>query len=73
MLDLYGNPTDELQDSVLILFGKGLKVGDAAQNTYSLTFKYKPIKGLSINATYYVADQLYAPYNIFEDQFYQEQ
>jgi outer membrane receptor protein involved in Fe transport len=27
---------------------------------------------LSINATYYVADQLYAPYNIFEDQFYQE-
>lgn len=72
VLDLYGNPTDELQDSVLILFGKGLKVGDAAQNTYSLTFKYKPIKGLSINATYYVADQLYAPYNIFEDQFYQE-
>ncbi|MEK9620163.1 MAG: TonB-dependent receptor [Flavobacteriales bacterium] len=72
VLDLYGNPTEDVQDSVLILYGSGLKVGDAAQHTYSLTFKYKPIKGLSINATYYVADQLYAPYNIFEDQFYQE-
>jgi len=72
VLDLYGNPTEDIQDSVLILYGNGLKVGDAAQHTYSLTFKYKPIRGLSINATYYVADQLYAPYNIFEDQFYQE-
>ena len=72
VLDLYGNPTEDVQDSVLILYGNGLKVGDAAQHTYSLTFKYKPIRGLSINATYYVADQLYAPYNIFEDQFYQE-
>ena len=44
-------------------------MGDAAQHTYSLTFKYKPVRGLSINATYYVADQLYAPYNIFEDQY----
>ena len=72
VLDLYGNPTEEVQDSVLILYGNGLKVGDAAQHTYSLTFKYKPVRGLSINATYYVADQLYAPYNIFEDQFYQQ-
>lgn len=72
VLDLYGNPTEDVQDSVLILYGSGLKVGDAAQHTYSLTFKYKPVRGLSINATYYVADQLYAPYNIFEDQFYQE-
>ena len=72
VLDLYGNPTEEVQDSVLILYGSGLKVGDAAQHTYSLTFKYKPVRGLSINATYYVADQLYAPYNIFEDQFYQQ-
>ena len=72
VLDLYGNPTEDVQDSVLILYGNGLKVGDAAQHTYSLTFKYKPVRGLSINATYYVADQLYAPYNIFEDQFYQE-
>ena len=72
VLDLYGNPTEDVQDSVLILYGNGLKVGDAAQHTYSLTFKYKPIRGLSINATYYVADQLYAPYNIFEDQFYQD-
>ena len=72
ILDLYGNPTDDIQDSVLILYGKGLKVGDAAQNTYSFTLKYKPIKNLSINATYYIADELYAPYNIFEDQFYQD-
>ena len=72
VLDLYGNPTEDVQDSVLILYGNGLKVGDAAQHTYSLSFKYKPVKGLSINTTYYVADQLYAPYNIFEDQFYQE-
>ena len=72
VLDLFGNTTDDVQDSVLVLYGKGLKVGDAAQNTYSLTFKYRPIKNLSLNATYYVADQLYAPYNIYEDQFYQE-
>ena len=72
VLDLFGNTTDDIQDSVLVLYGKGLKVGDAAQNTYSLTFKYRPIKNLSLNATYYVADQLYAPYNIYEDQFYQE-
>ena len=72
MLDLFGNTNDDVQDSVLVLYGKGLKVGDAAQNTYSLTFKYRPIKNLSLSATYYVADQLYAPYNIYEDQFYQE-
>tara|TARA_B100000035_G_scaffold192613_1_gene164412 strand:- start:4862 stop:7648 length:2787 start_codon:yes stop_codon:yes gene_type:complete len=72
VLDLFGNTTDDVQDSVLVLYGKGLKVGDAAQNTYSLTFKYRPIKNLSLNATYYVADQLYAPYNIYEDQFYHE-
>ena len=69
VLDLQGNPTEDVQDSILILYGNGLKVGDAAQHTYSLTFKYKPVRGLSINATYYLADQLYAPYNIFEDQF----
>ena len=39
VLDLYGNPTEDVQDSVLILYGSGLKVGDAAQHTYSLTFK----------------------------------
>ena len=72
ILDLYGNPTDDVQDSILVLYGKGLKVGDAAQNTYSFTLKYIPIKNLSINTTYYIADELYAPYNIFEDQFYQE-
>ena len=72
ILDLYGNPTDDVQDSILVLYGKGLKVGDAAQNTYSFTLKYKPIKNLSINTTYYIADELYAPYNIFEDQFYKE-
>ena len=72
ILDLYGNPTDDVQDSILVLYGEGLKVGDAAQYTYSFTLKYKPIKNLSINTTYYIADELYAPYNIFEDQFYKE-
>ena len=72
VLDLFGDFTTDSSDTVKILYAKGLKVGDAAQNTYSLTLKYKPIKNLSINATYYVADQLYAPYNIYEDQFYQE-
>lgn len=72
VLDLFGDFTTDSSDSVKILYAKGLKVGDAAQNTYSLTIKYKPIKNLSINTTYYVADQLYAPYNIYEDQFYNE-
>ena len=72
VLDLFGDFTTDSSDSVKILYAKGLKVGDAAQNTYSLTLKYKPIKNLSINTTYYVADQLYAPYNIYEDQFYNE-
>ena len=72
ILDLWGDPTGETQDSVLVLYGNGLKVGDAAQRTYSITFNYKPIKELKFSATYYVADHLYAPYNIYEEQFYEE-
>ena len=72
ILDLFGNPTGDFEDSVLVLYGKGLKVGDAAQSTFSLGVNYKPINNLSLTANYYVADNLYAPYNIYEEQFYQE-
>ena len=72
ILDLWGDPTGETQDSVLVLYGKGLKVGDAAQSTYSISLNYKPIPTLKLSGTYYIADNLYAPYNIYEDQFYQE-
>ena len=72
ILDAFGNFTADSSDSVKILYAKGLKVGDAAQHTYSLTLKFKPFKNLSINTTYYVADQLYAPYNIWDPQYYEE-
>jgi len=72
ILDAFGNFTTDSSDTVKILYANGLKVGDAAQSTYSLGLNFKPIKNLSLTANYYIADNLYAPYNIFEDQFYQE-
>ena len=72
ILDAFGNFTADSSDSVKILYAKGLKVGDAAQVTYSLTLKFRPFKNFSINTTYYVADELYAPYNIWDPQYYEE-
>lgn len=71
ILDAFGNFTADSSDSVKILYAKGLKVGDAAQVTYSLTLKFRPFKNFSINTTYYVADELYAPYNIWDPQYYE--
>ena len=34
--------------------------------------KFKPFKHFSINTTYYIADELYAPYNIWDPQYYEE-
>ncbi len=51
------------------IFADGLKVGDAAQTTFSLGAKYEIIEGLFVNADYYFADNLYAEFNILEDQF----
>ncbi len=52
------------------LYADGLKVGDAAQTTFSLGAVYKPVKGLRIYADYYLADNLYADYSVVESQFF---
>ena len=75
ILDAFGNFTADSSDSVKILYAssqKDLKLEMLPKNTYSLTLKFKPIKNFSINTTYYVADELYAPYNIWDPQYYEE-
>ncbi len=52
------------------LFADGLKVGDAAQTTFSIGAAYKPVNGLRIYADYYLADNLFANYDVLDDQFF---
>ncbi len=42
----------------------GLKVGDAAQTTFSIGASYEVISGLRVYADYYYADNLYAEWSI---------
>lgn len=49
------------------LFLDGVKVGDAAQTTFSLGANYEVAKGLSLNANYYHASQLYADFDVADD------
>lgn len=51
------------------IFGKDLKVGDAAQTTLSIGAKYEVISGLNIYADYYMADNLYANFDIDDSDF----
>ena len=48
----------------------GLKVGDAAQTTLNIGAVIKPIGGLRIYADYYFADNLYANYDVEDEQFF---
>jgi len=54
----------------ITMYMDGLKVGDAAQTTFSFGFDLKPAKGLVIYSTYSFFDNLYSDFNILEDQFY---
>ncbi len=60
------------QPSVVTVFADGLKVGDAAQTTFSIGATYEPIFGLKIYADYFFSDNLYSEFNILEDQFLEE-
>ncbi len=56
-------------DTRITVFADGIKVGDAAQTTFSLSANVEPVYGLNIYGSYYYADNLYAEFNILEDQF----
>ncbi len=58
-------------EGTLTIYADGLKVGDAAQTTASLGFVLKPVKGLRFWADYYIADNLYARYDVTDSQFLQ--
>jgi len=62
---------DEDQNAVgeTTIFADGLKVGDAAQTTLNIGLNLYPTEGLKIYADYYIADRLYADFNIDESQF----
>jgi outer membrane receptor protein involved in Fe transport len=49
------------------LYVKDVKVGDAAQTTFSLSAEYELIRNLSISVTYYHAEDLFADFNIGSD------
>ncbi len=51
------------------IYGKGVKVGDAAQTTLNLNADYRILEGLSVYANWYYANNLYAAFNILEDKF----
>lgn len=60
------------QPSSITVFADGLKVGDAAQTTFSLGATYEPIFGLRVYADYFFSDRLFAEFNVLEDQFLSE-
>lgn len=69
--DATGTNIDTQQpEGTKTLFADGLKVGDAAQTTFSLGVNYQIIEGLKVYADYYVADRLFAQFNVLEDQFF---
>jgi iron complex outermembrane receptor protein len=55
----------------LTIYADGVKVGDAAQTTLSVGLTARPIKGLSVYANLYYANNLYAQYDIFDDRLLQ--
>lgn len=49
------------------LYADGVKVGDAAQTTFSVGAEYELFKNLSLSASFYHAEDLYADFNIGSD------
>ena len=62
------NPDDTREN---IVYLKDVKVGDAAQTTFSLGADYEIIQGLGIDANYYFANNLYADFDIGDETFEQ--
>ena len=62
-----GEPEGELT-----VFSSGLEIGDAAQTTFSVGASYKPVKGLRVYADWFMADRLYALYDVQDSQFLDE-
>ena len=60
---------DQNQIGETTIFANGLRVGDAAQTTLNVGLNIYPTEGLRIYADYYLADRLYAQFNIDESQF----
>ena len=58
---------EKLPDATI--FADGLKVGDAAQTTFSIGANYEIAKGFRIYGDYYFADNLYANYDVNDGQF----
>ncbi|MEQ9439954.1 MAG: TonB-dependent receptor [Cyclobacteriaceae bacterium] len=54
------------------LFLDDVKVGDAAQTTFSLGATYEIITGLRVYANYFFADNLYADYNVADEGTFTE-
>lgn len=50
------------------LYMKDVKVPDAAQTTFSIGADYEVIRNLSIYASYYYADKIFADFNITSDR-----
>ena len=65
-------PLKDFPDNKVVLFANGLKVGDAAQSTFALGASYEIVYGLKLYGNYYYADNLYAQFDILEDQFLEE-
>lgn len=55
----------------LTIYADGLKVGDAAQTTLAVGAGYEFIRGLRVFADFYMADNLYANYDIQDSDFLQ--
>ncbi len=64
---IFDEDQNEIGDATI--YGKDIKVGDAAQTTLNVGLNIYPVKGLKIYADYYFADNLYADFNIDESQF----
>lgn len=60
---------DDNQNSLgeRFLYVKDVKVGDAAQTTFSLGGEYEVVRNLTISASFYHAEDLYADFNIGRD------
>ena len=52
-----------------IIYADGLPVGDAAQTTFCVGAGYKVVTGLRVYADYYLADRLFADYDVNDSQF----
>ncbi len=59
-------------EGTLLVYGKDLKVGDAAQTTFSLGANYEITRGFRVYADYYLADNLYANFDISDSDFQME-